>query len=269
VFNFAEVLWYLSGRDCLDQIEFYAPTMRNYSADGKVLTGTAYGPRIFDFGFANIDQWNSIIRTLREDPDSKRAMIQIFTPEELLIEANIDVACTIGLQYMIREGELHAVTFMRANDAFRGAVSDVFSFTFLQELLAHQLGLQLGTYTHVAGSYHLYAADDARADELLADTTDEVSEAPFPRMPDGDNWPAIREVLAIEQSIRTGRVALGRSKIESLQIDPYWQQIVGLFALYGQLRFGPRVDEELLDFLTPLYSSMFTNVWDLSAMPPV
>jgi thymidylate synthase len=260
-FNFAEALWYLSARDSLEFVEFYAPSMRRYSADGRTLRGTAYGPRIFNFGGAGFNQWDSVVRTLRDDPDSKRALIQIFAPEELLIEGNIDVACTIGLQYMIREGELHAVTFMRANDAYRGAVSDVFSFTFLQELLATQLGMNLGTYTHIAGSYHLYDPDEPLADRVLSARGNSLCDDPFPAMPAGDNWPAIGAVLDLEQALRQRRLTLGRGDLDELGLAPYWAQIVALFALHAQHRLDGVIDPDLMAYLDPLYRSAAQNLW--------
>lgn len=254
VFNFAEALWYLSGSNSLKQISFYAPSMTKYSADGHTLRGTAYGPRLFNFGGAGVNQWESVVRTLQADPDSKRAFIQIFAPEELLIADNIDVACTIGLQYLIRQGELHAVSFMRANDAYRGTASDVFSFTFLQELLAHQLGLRLGSYTHMVGSYHLYQSDDALADRVLA--AGEVPPAdfdPVPVMPPGDNWPAVHRVLELERELRSGRLRLGPREIGELGLPDYWAQIVALFSLHAQRKLEGCVDAELTGFLAPVY----------------
>ncbi|MEV0265859.1 thymidylate synthase [Streptomyces sp. NPDC050617] len=261
VFNFAESLWYLSGGNSLDFISFYAPSMKKYSADGRRLAGTAYGPRLFNCGGAGFNQWDSIVRTLQQDPDSKRAVMQIFAPEELLIEGNIDVACTLGLQYMIREGALHAVSFMRANDAYRGTVSDVFSFTFLQEVLATQLGLRLGTYTHTVGSYHLYQHDETYAEKVLAARTEQLSTEPFPAMPAGDNWPAIREVLSLEAALRTQRLTLRAGDVSSLGLGKYWTDVVVLFALHAQWRHAGTVDRALLDVLGPLYARLVENRW--------
>ena len=257
-FNFAEALWYLSGSNNLDMVRFYAPSMGKYSADGRTLRGTAYGPRIFNFGGAGVNQWDSVIKTLRDDPDSKRAFIQIFAPEELLITDNIDVACTIGLQYAIREGQLHAQSYMRANDAYRGTASDVFSFTFLQELLAHQLGLALGTYTHVVGSYHLYASDDELADRFLADTS-QLDHEPFPAMPPGDNWACVHEILELERALRTDRLKLGRFEIEQLGLPPYWAQVAALFSLHARHRLEGTTDRDVMDFLVPLYARLVEN----------
>ncbi|MDT5029863.1 MAG: thymidylate synthase [Actinoplanes sp.] len=261
VFNFAEALWYLSGSNSLDMVRFYAPSMSRYSADGRTLRGTAYGPRIFNFGGAGVNQWDSVIRTLRADPDSKRAFIQIFAPEELLSTDNIDVACTVGLQYVIRQGRLHALSFMRANDAYRGTASDVFSFTFLQELLAHQLDLELGSYTHVAGSYHLYQTDEASADRVLADES-AVDFDPFPVMPSGDNWNAIYHVADLEQAMRTGRLSVGPREIEQLGLPPYWAQVVALFSLHARLKLNGSIDPDLMGFLDPVYLRLVKNCWE-------
>ena len=125
--------------------------MTKYSADGRTLQGTAYGPRIFNYPRVDLDQWARIRTVLREDPDSKRAGIQIFDPIELRESNNIDVACTLALQFLIRDGALCTVGFMRANDAFRGMVSDIFSFTMLQELMARQLGGRSAPITTMSG----------------------------------------------------------------------------------------------------------------------
>ncbi|MGH2843189.1 MAG: thymidylate synthase, partial [Solirubrobacteraceae bacterium] len=154
VFNFAEALWYLSGRDDVTFIAYYAPSIRKYSADGVRLTGTAYGRAIFGAA-SRPNQWRAVVEQLRTDPDSKRAVMQIFRGEELAVPDNLDVSCTLGLQFLIRGGALNAIGFMRANDIYRGMTSDVFSFTFLQELLARELGVRVGEYVHSVGSLHL------------------------------------------------------------------------------------------------------------------
>ena len=160
VFNFAEALWYLSGKNDLDFIEYYASNMRKYSMDGKCLTGTAYGKKIFQYGDKKINQWNRLLDVFKEDRDSKRGFIGIFDPNEILTLENIDVSCTIGLQFFIRNSKLFMSTFMRANDAYRGILSDVFSFTFIQEMLATQMGLEVGSYCHNVATTHIYEPDN-------------------------------------------------------------------------------------------------------------
>ncbi|GGM86975.1 thymidylate synthase [Dactylosporangium sucinum] len=262
VFNFAEALWYLAGSNRLPHIEYYAPTIARYSADGRTLTGTAYGPRIFDYGGAGLDQWRSVIRTLTDDRDSKRAVIQIFDPRELLVEDNIDVACTLALQFMIRDDRLCGVGFMRANDAFRGMASDVFSFTLLLEVMARQLGVEVGTYHHHVGSMHVYDTDAAWAERVL----DEAAATPaggadFPAMPGGDNWPHIRQVLAWERELRLDATRLTPGHLSRLDLPDYWRHVVALFEVYRQIRHATGVDPAMLDELPAPYRSSVLTRW--------
>ncbi|MFE2442731.1 thymidylate synthase [Streptomyces sp. NPDC059426] len=253
VFNFAEALWYLSGRDDLAFPAHYAPSLTRYSVDGRHLTGTAYGPRIFRHGPGALDQWAAVTETIRKDPDTKRAIIQIFEPRELLVPANPDVACTLALQFLLREGRLHAVAYMRANDAYRGMVSDVFSFTFLQEAMARQLRVPVGTYTHVAGSLHLYRPDVQAAARLVADgTRGDLPPHRMPALPEGDNRPHVARVLELEEALRTGALRLDADRIDALGMPLYWAQVVTLFELHRRaLAAEPAGD--LAGLLPPLY----------------
>jgi thymidylate synthase len=262
VFNFAEALWYLSGSDRLSHIGYYAGSIARYSADGETLTGTAYGPRIFDHGRTGLDQWQSVVRTLAEDPDSKRAVVQIFDARELLVADNIDVACTLALQFLIRDGRLCCVGFMRANDAFRGMASDVFSFTFLLEVLARQLGVEVGTYHHQVGSMHVYDTDAEWAARVLAEAGTE-NEAPhdFPAMPDGDNWPYIRTVLDWERELRLDATRLTAAQLSRLDLPAYWRHVIGLFEVYRQLRHRTGIDTAVLDQLSASYRELVLNRW--------
>lgn len=76
----------------------------------------------------------------------------IMRPDELVDPADPDVACTIGLQLLLRNVALHMSAYMRGNDACIGLLGDPFSFTFLQELAARMLGVDVGTYSHHVGS---------------------------------------------------------------------------------------------------------------------
>ncbi|MEU8962826.1 thymidylate synthase [Streptomyces sp. NPDC048491] len=269
VFNFAEALWYLAGRDDLDFIAYYAPSIRKYSADGHRLTGTAYGRALFGAAEGRPDQWPAVVDTLREDQDSKRAVIQIFRGEELQVADNPDVSCTLGLQFLLREGALHAVGFMRANDVYRGMSSDVFSFTFLQEMLARELGVPLGSYVHQVGSLHLYDPDHPRALDVLADPAAEQPSAwSFPLMPEGDNWPYVREVLAVEEQLRLGRHTLGATPA-SYGLPHYWTQVLVLFEVHRRIRSKESVGEEQLSSLSPLYRHLVEERWPAIAPAPV
>ncbi|MFY1831983.1 thymidylate synthase [Myxococcus fulvus] len=263
VFNFAEALWYLSGSAGLEQISYYAPSIRKYSMDGRTLTGTAYGAKLFHFGTAAFDQWNQVVRVLKEDRDSKRAVLQLYDAHELLIPNNIDVSCTLGLQFLVREGQLHAVAFMRANDAYRGMVSDVFSFTFLQEMMACQLGLPLGSYHHLVGSFHIYEPDLPAVHRVLAEAAPQTGRAGavLPPMTRGDNWPHVHAVLRYERELRENRTRLTAEGLSRTGLPEYWQQVLGLFEVYRQVRHEERILPDAMDCLLPLYQQLVVHRW--------
>jgi thymidylate synthase len=96
VFNHAEFLWYVAGRDDLDMIAYYAPRLRTLSADGRTLTGTAYGPRLFGpTGPDRLSQFQRVLDRIVGELDSKRAAMIVMRPDELVDPTNPDVACTL------------------------------------------------------------------------------------------------------------------------------------------------------------------------------
>lgn len=262
VFCYAEALWYLSGSNELQMIEHYAPRIRRYSSDEMTLPGSGYGPRIFG-GSDDINQWNSVKRVLSHDPDSKRAVIQIFRAEELSDPDSLDVACTLNLQFLRRDDALHCVAFMRANDAFRGIVSDIFSFTLMQELLARELDLAMGSYTHLVGSFHVYDPDLEWAQRFLQEEERQLPGA-FPQMPPGDNRRHIDTVVAVEQLIRSSRTRMETIDFDRLELPQYWRDVVALFEVHRRIQQNEDW-ADLAAFLPAAFVSALITRWPDSA----
>lgn len=148
-----ELLWYFSGSNRLKDIEVFSKAWDRMSDDGKTVN-SAYGHRIFDqFGF---NQLEYVAKALQKDPNSRQAVIHIKDPQDYTKYPTKDVPCTVCLQFFVRDGKLHMTTYMRSNDVWTGFPYDVFSFTCIQIFLAFSLGVDIGTYTHVAGSLHMY-----------------------------------------------------------------------------------------------------------------
>jgi thymidylate synthase len=116
--------------------------------NGNVLRG-AYGPRV-------APQMANIAKRLYRDPDSRQALSLVWKPDDLALEDTKDLPCTVALQYMIRDGKLHAFTTMRSNDVWLGVAYDFWMFTRIQLTLAWCLGVEVGNYYHSAASFHIY-----------------------------------------------------------------------------------------------------------------
>lgn len=191
-FACAEFLWYWAGKNDLATVNFYNKKIADFSDDGRTLN-SCYGLLMKGHSGAHVapfsseatnrvqlyNQWSNVVETLKSDPDSRRAIIQIYQPAHGEIAASIgtkDVPCTLSLQFFIRDKSLHLFTTMRSNDVVWGIPYDVFSFTMLQEcmlleLRAAGLDIDLGRYIHTANSMHIYENHS----ELVEATLNEYS----------------------------------------------------------------------------------------------
>ena len=145
-----ELLWYMSGRNTLKSIQNITSAWDRMSDDGETVNSN-YGYCIVNkYGF---NQLNYVIKLLEENPNTRQAVIHIKEPNN---KPSKDVNCTVCLQFFIRDNKLYLTTYMRSNDLWMGFPYDVFQFTNFQILVAMYLGIEVGTYTHIAGSLHLY-----------------------------------------------------------------------------------------------------------------
>lgn len=145
-----EMLWYMSADNDLKSIQMYTKAWDRMSDDGETVNSN-YGHCIkYKFGF---DQWLYVKNLLVSNSNTRQAVIHIKTADN---KPSKDVNCTVCLQFFIRDGKLYLTTYMRSNDLWMGFPYDVFQFTNMQVLMAMELGVEVGTYTHIAGSLHLY-----------------------------------------------------------------------------------------------------------------
>ena len=223
-----ELCWYLAGTSRTDFIQYYIDEYKKSDEGGFIFGG--YGPRLLAGAAGN--QIANVTALLRSKPDSRRAVIQLFAATDIVTEHE-DVPCTCILQLLLRGGALHMIVYMRSNDVIWGLAHDVFCFTMIQEIIATSLGTPLGTYTHLAGSLHLY--DHTRdAAESFINEGYQSTKIEMPAMPGGDPWPAIHALLKIEERVRTAsRLVLDDDLTD---IEPYWADIIRLLLIFKCLK---------------------------------
>lgn len=256
IFQWAEALWHLAGRRDLAMIGYYAPSQRSYSVDGTHLGGSAYGYTLFNPApgdhLAPVDR---VLELLRTEKDSKRGYLPVFSADELAVTDNPDVACLAGLHLLVREGRLHMVCTMRANDLDCGLLSDVFSFTVIQEYVAVRLGLELGMYTHFIGSAHVNDRNAERVKKALHEADTRSTKPPFPvlAMPSETTCDTITQVLMHEALLRTNAEQYSARDIAGLDVPAYWRQPLLLFEVYRQIvhENTAAVSRDVLEALDP------------------
>lgn len=182
----AEWLWILAGLRDVASIARYNSKIADYSDDGMVFAG-AYGPRLSK-------QWNWIVDTLTNDPDSRQAVAGIWTPQP---EKSKDIPCTTQAQFLIRGGKLHSIWTMRSNDLWLGLTYDFFNQSMITNALAAVLKLPVGSLTLNTGSSHVYERDlDLITGVLENSLLGECLESPQLA-----KWPAAVSILYQDQYV--------------------------------------------------------------------
>ena len=131
--------------------------------DGETVN-SAYGNLIFNPSLADgRSQFDWAFDCLKNDKDSRQAFMR-FNNISHQYEGVKDLPCTFVEIFHIRDNKLHATIEMRSNDIVKGLAHDVPSFTLFQYLMYLRLKeaypeLELGTYTHISHSLHIYEED--------------------------------------------------------------------------------------------------------------
>jgi thymidylate synthase len=229
-FGVGEFFWYWLGKQDVESMLYYNKRMGQFSDDGFTLN-SAYGHRTRNQRFVcpgstgqlYASQWDAVKKTLLEDVDSRRAILIIGKAEDYTVGAyqpSKDLPCTLSLQFFIRNNKLHLHTNMRSNDAFWGLTYDLFSFTLLQECMMLELqeagmtALELGFYSHTAGSLHIYDRHFAQASAIAETYLSQGATIAEPMAPI-----SLKELALLadqEEALRTGKVAeIGTTQFSS------------------------------------------------------
>lgn len=154
----AEFLWYMSGDASANAIAKFMPNWSKF-ADENGNVNSNYGV-----------YWRKyipgIIDELKRDKMSRRAVLNIFHAGNAPFGK--DTPCTMTLQFLIRKNasgrhQLNLICNMRSNDIWYGLSIDQFCNSLLHQLVHHSLlatypDLELGWYSHHAGSMHVYTS---------------------------------------------------------------------------------------------------------------
>ena len=109
-----------------------------------------------DIVLHHVDQTKFVVDDLRKDPFSRRAIINVRSPYDI---GSDDPACLQSIQFFIRHNRLDCSVLFRSNDLFEALYMNAFALILLQQKIASELGIEVGTYKHMANSAHVYEKD--------------------------------------------------------------------------------------------------------------
>jgi thymidylate synthase len=101
--------------------------------------------------------YNFVVDELKRNSETRRAIISIRDNEADSKTSN--PACLQSIQFFIRDNKLDQMVLFRSNDLPEAFFFNAFAFIKLQEKIAKELGIEVGTYTHRSNSMHCYEKD--------------------------------------------------------------------------------------------------------------
>ena len=167
----SELLWFISGSDNIYDLKTYLKSNRlwdgNYEDylnrlgidknDGSM--GRIYGVQWRHWKGANgkvVDQLQNAIDLIRENPESRRIMVNAWNAAEI---GTRDVAlppCHNFFQFYVAEGKLSLQMYQRSCDMFLGVPLNIASYSVLLHMVAKITGLVPHEFIHVLGDAHIY-----------------------------------------------------------------------------------------------------------------
>ena len=213
-FLIAEALWIWAGRNDVEFLTTFNSKMGDFSDNGKTFNA-AYGFRLRHYGVDandtflaeqkddnlrryssedenpgikvfsgkeweplnfNIDQIKWVLNLLHQDPETRRAVVTIWNPK-FDTKPSKDIPCNDMLMFKIRNGQLNMTIANRSNDLHWGLCTNIFQFSFLLEIMAEILGVQVGHQTHNSQSLHIYR--DNPISDIMAKNAEQNPNLPY------------------------------------------------------------------------------------------
>ena len=113
------------------------------------------------------------VESLKKDKDTRQAFMHFNTPDHQWF-GNKDQVCTLQALFHIRNDKLHMTLTMRSNDVIYGFMTDWAFFSLLHyhvflHLKNYYPTLEMGSYTHVSHSMHLYKRHYELVEKMVAE----------------------------------------------------------------------------------------------------
>ena len=165
-FHLFESMWMLMGRKDATWLDTYVGDFSRRFAEPSGTMHGAYGARWrWHFELANntqneeyADQIGCIVELLRRDPHSRQAVLTMWDPSADLGATVRDKPCNTHCYFRVNSGWLDMTILCRSNDMVWGAYgANAVHMSVLQEYVAAQLNVPVGTMYQVSNNFHVYA----------------------------------------------------------------------------------------------------------------
>lgn len=152
-----ELLWFISGSTNTAYLKENGVKIWDEWADENGDLGPVYGYQWRSWPSSDgskIDQLSNVIRSIRENPDSRRHIVSAWNPGE--IEKMALPPCHVLFQFYVADGRLSCQLYQRSCDIFLGVPFNIASYALLTLMVAQVTSLKPGEFIHTLGDAHIY-----------------------------------------------------------------------------------------------------------------
>ncbi|MBB3049545.1 thymidylate synthase [Prauserella isguenensis] len=152
-----ELLWFLRGDANVNWLRENGVTIWDEWAAPDGDLGPIYGVQWRSWPTPDgeyIDQISEVLRTLRENPDSRRIIVSAWNVADIPRMAL--PPCHAFFQFYVADGELSCQLYQRSADLFLGVPFNIASYALLTHMIADQVGLRVGDFVWTGGDCHIY-----------------------------------------------------------------------------------------------------------------
>lgn len=153
-----ELLWFIKGDSNIQYLKENGVRIWDEWADENGDLGPVYGVQWRSWPKSDgttVDQLTQVIDTIKNNPDSRRIIINAWNVGE--IEKMALPPCHTLFQFYVADGKLSCQLYQRSADVFLGVPFNIASYALFTLMIAQVCELEAGDFVHTFGDAHLYS----------------------------------------------------------------------------------------------------------------
>jgi thymidylate synthase len=168
-----EVLWYLSGENHIRNLQKHTKIWNAWADEnGNLETAYGYYWRHFpsaqrdengNWNVTEVDQIKYVIDELKRKPYSRRLVVTAWEPGNAT-KSKLP-PCHYSFAFNVNDGKLNCHLTQRSGDIALGIPFNLAAYSMLTQIIAQEVGLELGFFAHTIIDAHIYVGDKGSENE--------------------------------------------------------------------------------------------------------
>jgi thymidylate synthase len=184
----SELLWFISGSNNINDLKAiyqhnkiwdanYEDYLKRFALDtndGDM--GRVYGTQWRSWQTPDgkqVDQLNDAIDLIRNNPDSRRIIVNAWNPGEAASDQVALPPCHAFFQFYIADDKLSLQMYQRSADMFLGVPLNIASYSLLLHMVAKITDLEPFEFIHTLGDAHIYL-------DAVDQVKEQITREPYP-----------------------------------------------------------------------------------------